>query len=44
MKLSRTAKGKNACTVIETDSSISKEVVDELRLVENIISVQAINI
>lgn len=44
MKLSRTARGKNACTVIETDSSIPKEVVDELRLIENIISVQAINI
>ncbi len=44
MKLSRTAKGKNACTIIETDSSISKEVVDKLRLIENIISVQAINI
>ena len=44
MKLSRVAKGKNACTIIETDSKISDDVVNELNNIENIISVQAINI
>ncbi len=44
MKLSRTARGKNACTVIETDGKIPENVVTTLRKVENIISVQAINV
>ena len=44
MKLSRTARGKNACTVIETDGKIPENVVNTLRGIENIISVQAINV
>lgn len=44
MKLSRTAKGERACCIIETDSFISKEVVEKIRKSANIISVQAINL
>lgn len=44
MKLSRTAKGEQACCIIETDSFIGKEVVEKIQQSPNIISVQAINL
>lgn len=44
MTLKRMAKGEEACCTIETDSYLTKKVVDELRKLENIISVQAINV
>lgn len=43
MKLSRKSKGDIACCIIETDSKIHKELVDNLGKVKNVLSVQAIN-
>lgn len=44
MKLSRNGKGETACCVIETDDEIPAGVLEALRQVENVISVQAINV
>lgn len=44
MKVSRSARGETAFCIIETDSQLSDETVDSIRHVENVISVQAINI
>lgn len=44
MKLSRQARGEVACCIIETDDAIPDSVTQALRQVENVISVQALNI
>ena len=44
MKLSRKEKGSDAFCAIETDNEISNKVVEDIRCVANIISVQALNI
>lgn len=44
MKLSRSAKGKLACCVIESDQQIPESIADELKRVDNIINIQIINI
>lgn len=44
MTLNRKTKGEDACCTIETDSFLTKNVVDKLKEIENIISVQAMNV
>lgn len=44
MKLSRSAKGKLACCVIESDHQIPEEVAEQLRHVDNMINIQVLNI
>ena len=44
MKLSRKAKGDIACCIIETDSNLDKSLIEDLGKIENILSVQAINV
>jgi len=43
MTVKRKEKGTQACCIIETDTILSSYVVDSLRKIEHIISVQAIN-
>lgn len=43
MTVKRNERGAQACCIIETDSYISGEVVEGLKRIEHIISVQAIN-
>ncbi len=44
MRLSRRARGDIAFCIIETDSIISEEIVAEIEALQNVISVQAVNI
>ena len=44
MKVSRSAKGGNAFCIIETDDCIPDEVLDSLRAVRHVLTVQAINL
>lgn len=44
MKVNRTARGETACCVIETDSTITQELVDKIALINNVISVHSITI
>lgn len=44
MRLSRSAKGGEACCVIETDGDIPEEVLEEVRQLPHILAAQAINI
>lgn len=43
LKVDREMKGEVATTVVETDHDISKELVEELRGIDSVISVRAIN-
>jgi len=44
MRLSRKAKGREACCIIEMDNVVSDEVVEQIRKIPGILNVQAINI
>ena len=44
MKLTRSARGKLACCVIESDQQIPDSVAEQLRKVDNMINIQVINI
>jgi L-serine dehydratase len=43
LKVEREVKGEFATTVVETDNDISKDLVEELRGIDSVISVRAIN-
>lgn len=43
MKVNRNAKGKEAITILECDGTISKDVVEKLTQLENVLSVKSIN-
>jgi len=43
LKVGREVKGEEATTVIETDTNISKEIVNELSKIDSVISVRAVN-